>query len=541
MGIPSYFSYLVRKHRQIIKTIQTSPPINNLYLDCNSFIYEAFYNLPPSDNLTSEAQLIKMTCDNIGKVIKLLKPSDRVYIAFDGVAPLAKLNQQRNRRYMAAFQKSLLEPAPTPALDKWNTAAITPGTAFMTALGQAVATRFAHPAEFGVTQLMVSSAEEPGEGEHKIYAYIRAEAAAHQATTTVIYGLDADLIMLTINHLHIGERMYLFRETPEFIKSIDKTLNPGETYLLDIPLFARTMIKELDVRESKTPVAAISLQNEVLYDYIFMCFFLGNDFLPHFPALNIRTNGINKLLEAYKTVFSAGETLTQDRHIVWKNVRKFIGYLAQNERGYMQTEYAQREKASKYAAQTQPPESNRGGGGESDPHLLLPLKERSVEIYINPYETGWEKRYYTALFNLPGDPTAAISLNYLTGLEWTMKYYSVGCADWRWQYNYYYPPLLTDLLKQVPYLDREFVVMQPPAPVDPLVQLSYVLPPSSMHLLPPGLHAKLLQTKPEWYVGNYTFVWAFCKFFWEAHVDLPTIDMTELEGIVLAIEKKNLP
>jgi 5'-3' exoribonuclease 1 len=522
MGIPSYFSYIVRKHRQIIKTINNSPNINNLYLDCNSFIYEAFYNLAKG---STEQDIIQMTCENIAKIIKLLKPDERVFIAFDGVAPLAKLNQQRNRRYMAAFQASLdnSHEANIGSANKWNTAAITPGTAFMAALGQAVIARFADPAEFGVTKLIVSTADEPGEGEHKIYAYIRAEAAAHQTTTTVIYGLDADLIMLTINHLHLAERMYLFRETPEFIKNIDKTLNPRETYLLDIPLFARSIIKELDASQVNTPLAEVALHNEVLYDYIFMCFFLGNDFLPHFPALNIRTNGINKLIEAYKQVFPAKETLTQQRQIVWKNVRKFVGYLAQNELAYIQAEYVQRAKASKYEAYRE--------GGE-DENLLLPLKERSVEIYINPQETGWEKRYYTALFNLPG-PSEAISTNYLAGLEWTMKYYSTGCADWRWKYNYYYPPLLTDLLKQVPYFDCELMPIKPPAPVNPLVQLSYVLPPSSMHLLPPGLHAKLIKTKPEWYVGNYTFVWAFCKFFWEAHVDLPEIDCNELEMIVL--------
>ena len=534
MGIPSYFSYIVRNHRNIIKPLvisADSPKINNLYLDCNSFIYEAHQNLIKTSSGKDinvqlyEENIIKQVCESLIKMIKHLQPNKRVLIAFDGVAPMAKLDQQRNRRYMAAYQK-LLSGKPA---SEWNTAAITPGTAFMQKLGMAITKRFQNPREFGLETIIVSSSAEPGEGEHKIYEYIREHPDYHRQSQTIIYGLDADLIMLTLNHLHISEHLYLYRETPEFIKTIDRTLNPNENYLLDIPLFAKTIINEL----APQPFATMKLDNDILFDYILLCFFLGNDFLPHFPALNIRTTGIDHLLNAYKFVFAGSkETLTRGREIIWKNLRKFIAHLATNELDYIKDEYVQREKASK-RLQYQRPEAHTQVD-KQDENLLLPLKERAQEIYINPLDAGWEARYYKVLFQtaIDDDRRKEISTNYLAGLEWTMKYYSTGCADWRWQYHYHYPPLLVDLLKYVPYFEHTFVPLQPKRPVSPLAQLSYVLPPASMELIPYALHKKLLTEQPDWYVHDYVFVWAFCKFFWEAHVELPTIEMDVLETIV---------
>ena len=392
MGIPSYFAYLVRNHRSIIKKLDLSTPnrIDNLYLDCNSFIYEAHYRLPPNPNfLAYEDALIKEVANSLIKMIEHLQPQQRLLIAFDGVAPLAKLNQQRNRRYMSAYQNSL------KAADQaaWNTASITPGTAFMEKLGTALSLRFARASEFGLQQIIVSSSAEPGEGEHKIYEYIRAHPAYHRDSQTIIYGLDADLIMLTLNHLHISENLYLYRETPEFIKHIDKTLNPNENYLLDIPLFAQIIIQEL-AGSTTEPKTNYALNDNRLFDYILLCFFLGNDFLPHFPALNIRTTGIQNLVNAYKFVFSQGpgETLTQNREIIWKNVRKFIAHLAAHELEYIQEEYIQRAKMSKRLMYQK--------DAEADENLLLPLKERAHELYINPPETGWEARYYKILFQI---------------------------------------------------------------------------------------------------------------------------------------------
>ena len=107
------------------------------------------------------------------------------------------------------------------------------------------------------------------EGEHKIYEYIRNNPEYHKNTNTIIYGLDADLIMLTLNHLHIAPNMYLFRETPHFIKSIDNSLDPKINYIMDIPLLANTLSYELNNNKKPTTLQ----EKNKIFDYIFLCFF----------------------------------------------------------------------------------------------------------------------------------------------------------------------------------------------------------------------------------------------------------------------------
>lgn len=109
-------------------------------------------------------------------------------------------------------------------------------TLFMKELNDAIKNYFSEPSKYNVKRLIISTSSEAGEGEHKIFQYIRDNEVEHSESHTVIYGLDADLIMLSINHLPICKNIYLYRETPEFIKSIDNSLEPNESYLMDIPV-----------------------------------------------------------------------------------------------------------------------------------------------------------------------------------------------------------------------------------------------------------------------------------------------------------------
>ena len=101
MGIPSYFSYILKKHSTLIKKLTFK--VNNLYIDSNSIIYDALRRLKPQEDF--EDNLIHAVCLKLDEYIQQTKPDNTVLIAFDGVAPVAKLEQQRNRRYKSRLEK----------------------------------------------------------------------------------------------------------------------------------------------------------------------------------------------------------------------------------------------------------------------------------------------------------------------------------------------------------------------------------------------------------------------------------------------------
>jgi 5'-3' exonuclease len=524
MGIPKMFTNIVQNYSKVLKKLSKNTiPVNNLYLDCNSIIYDAVYNIDFANLVISDIEtIINSVCSKIDEYIFQLKPSNIVYIAFDGVAPVAKLEQQRSRRYKSLYQNNISKSIfKDTKPDPWNTTAITPGTTFMKKLNDSVRRKYNDPQKYNIESFVLSPSDKPGEGEHKLFAFIRQFPELHKDKNTVVYGLDADLIMLSINHLPISENIYLFRETPHFIKSINSELEPDESYIIDIPELAK--IITLDMNNG--------LEQKInrVYDYIFMCFFLGNDFMPHFPSVNIRTGGVDKMMNAYKaTIGNTNEILTDGKKIYWKNVRKLVQFLANLEEENIKIETKLRDRREKQDLPDITPED------KFKKFDSVPQYERALEKYINPFKSNWQNRYYKCLFDVDIDETRKkqICTNYLEGLEWTMKYYTTGCPDWRWCYNYNYPPLFSDLLHYIPVFDAEFVANQSAKPVTDLVQLAYVLPNQSLHLLPAKLYDSLVKDHSDWYKTNCEFVWAYCRFFWESHAQLPHIDINELEKYV---------
>ena len=100
MGIPSYFSYIIKNHSSIIRTLAqlraNNATMSSLYMDCNSIIYDAVRSM--ETEVWSESCLIDKVIAKIRYYVDMIRPSNVLYIAFDGVAPFAKMDQQRQRR-----------------------------------------------------------------------------------------------------------------------------------------------------------------------------------------------------------------------------------------------------------------------------------------------------------------------------------------------------------------------------------------------------------------------------------------------------------
>ena len=105
MGIPSYFTHIVKEYGNIIKSLQSVKSVDNLYLDCNSILYDVVRSF--SEKTPSNEEIYNLTCRKLTEYIEKTNVRSRVIIAFDGVAPVAKLEQQRTRRFKGALLQTI--------------------------------------------------------------------------------------------------------------------------------------------------------------------------------------------------------------------------------------------------------------------------------------------------------------------------------------------------------------------------------------------------------------------------------------------------
>jgi 5'-3' exonuclease len=433
MGIPHYFYLLTKTHSNILRF--TPPPAKDFYLDFNGAVYNAYYKrLAEGGAPPAEATIYSDTWQYFEGLVAAVGVEDGgVHICMDGVAPKAKMVQQRKRRFMTMAREQLLAAAGAPVdggAASWDTNAISPGTTFMVGLTSFLTQKCASG------RATFSGPDEAGEGEHKIFAAL---AAAPAAAATVIYGLDADLIMLSL--LSNTPGIYLMREQAQ--AGVRGAAPPDAPFVyLNIDALRVAVLAQLrdkygwavSPRSLSSPYD--SEGREWIEIYVVLCFFLGNDFLPSLPTLHMKGDGLETLLLAYRHAHAAsGAHLVEKGNVSYTFIAALLHVLANDEDGRVR-------------AHTEDYVRRRAHASKPDERVefypILPEnKDPVAHAILNARDVGWRAEYHGHLFDGVDIPGACMT--YLEGVLWTHRYYKRHAKDGHWTYPHGYAPSTKDL------------------------------------------------------------------------------------------------
>ncbi|KAL7571127.1 hypothetical protein ACA910_014733 [Epithemia clementina (nom. ined.)] len=502
MGVPAFYRWLSEKYPKIVQDvleervqlIHSGGPWNNeidsdnlsfltrvpfdatrpnpsglecdaLYVDMNGIIHPCAHPEHGPQPATEEDMMVNV-CRYIDRLMRALRPRQLLYLAIDGVAPRAKMNQQRARRFRAAqearelraLERSIVvaedaeadnnseaEVFTKPPKDHddnddndnnnnnepgsgWDSNVITPGTPFMVRLATFVRfyirKRLSHDKAWAPLKVIFSDASIPGEGEHKIMAHLRLQRAQpgyNPNLVHILHGLDADLIMLALAtheaHFYISREQVLFgRKSIEAMeqrqeesgyrlqqRSFDQAAGTLAMQLpenvlatkplerISIPILREYLAAEFQDCLSPERLPFRPSLERLIDDIVFLCFFVGNDFLPHLPSLDIRDGALDFLFNVYKRVLpSLGDYITKSGGhvhlpsvaIIFQQVGAIEDYVFAMKHDNEQRLQAQKEERKKQQQQHKhgAPPPPLPSAAEVAAKQVLPVKGRAAKI-----------------------------------------------------------------------------------------------------------------------------------------------------------------
>ena len=540
MGIPLYFKIISDRYPEII--MDDIHNKESLFLDLNCAIHPCCRKIIEEYNTNKnvsidiiESRMINETINYIEKLTKLVNPQ-LLYIAIDGVAPCAKMNQQRLRRYKSVYEKDkhnkIKEKLGILKKDfSWDTNAISPGTKFMDKLIKKINASIRVNKIYSKIKVIFDDSNNPGEGEHKIIKFIK-DTSNNLTGNIIIYGLDADLIMLSfVSHIN---KIFLLREALQFGKPI---LN--KFLYLDIDNLKYYIIKDIQdkiLAQDPTIIFTTNKLFNLMDDYIFICFLVGNDFIPHLPSYGLRDNGLNNLLEIYIELY----VMYNDNLIdVKKNkinnnfLKNYFKNISCKENRLLKSmsDHRKRFKLNKkYKDELEK---------EIDLLNMSPMINQECEKYIDIGSKNWESRYYSKCMKIfDKDDIEMSCLNYITGLQWTFHYYFKDCVSWKWKYNYSYSPSSKDIYNYLNSNNINNIKFKNDSPVNPITQLLYILPKSSINIVP-NQYKKIMGNDSELadiYPAEYSIETYYKRYFWQCEPVLPLIDISRIINSVKKIK-----
>jgi len=544
MGIPSYFKRVINDFPEVIKT-DLDNQTYNLFLDFNCCIHGCSNELKKNKEYEShtefEEDLIKSVLEYIDLIFDFVNPKELFYISIDGIPPRSKMVQQRNRRFMKNWRnEKLLIPLRKKNLineinaiqSEWDSSAISPGTKFMNQLSQAINNKLKKESKYKYIKSILSDSHEEGEGEYKIYNYMTQNKITKDS---IIYGLDADLIMLSLlNETNI----HLLRE-PLFLEVDDK-----QPFLY----LSINKLKE-SIKLFYDDYFPVDKENLIKY-YVFLSFLLGNDFIPHISFISIKNNSIEELLNFYKNISNE----LNENILIIENKKKLhykINYnflielfhrlskIETEKLIYITNKYYKKKPFIK--------KFNNQLDYFKNMLEMYPQLNKGNDV-IEVGSSNWQKNYYHYKFNtIDTKDIRDISLNYLETLQFTLEYYFHQTYHPTFYYRYNNSPLLIDVYNYLLSLKLDnsnegknikinipFNELYPDIKITIPLQLLMILPPSSFNLLEKEEHYKLMtdinQGVLHYYPIDFKVDIHLKDYLWLCNPILPDIDIKLLNS-----------
>ncbi|OCT80912.1 5'-3' exoribonuclease 1 [Xenopus laevis] len=575
MGVPKFYRWISERYpclSEVVKEHQI-PEFDNLYLDMNGIIHQCSH---PNDEdvhfRITEDKIFADIFHYLEVLFRIIKPRKVFFMAVDGVAPRAKMNQQRGRRFRSAkeaedkIKKAVEKGEVLPTEARFDSNCITPGTEFMVRLHEHlkyfVNMKISTDKSWQGVSIYLSGHETPGEGEHKIMEFIRSQKAKpdHDPNTRhCLYGLDADLIMLGLTSHEV--QFSLLREEVRFggKKNQKRISAPEETtfHLLHLSLMREYIDYEFSSLKDK-----IQFEYDVeriIDDWILMGFLVGNDFIPHLPHLHINHDALPLLYRTYMSVLpTLGGYINENGYLNLYNFEKYLEKLSDFDREhfneiFVDLKWFESKVGNKYlneaAGQAAEEAKNcnkkknkvpddafcfsalENNGEENSECLDKDSEDDEDEDDLFETEFRQYKRtYYMSKMGVEvvSDEFLADQAKcYVLAIQWILHYYYHGVQSWSWYYPYHYAPYLSDICN-ISHLKLTFDLEKPFMPFE---QLLAVLPAASKDLLPLAYQNLMISSDSpiiDYYPQDFKTDLNGKQQEWEAVVLIPFIDEKRL-------------
>ena len=605
-GIPKMFRWLTDQYPDIVnRQLEELADVDYFYLDMNGIIHPCTHGNGNENGevvLLDETAMFKRIFLYVDRLYKLVQPTTVLYLAVDGTAPRAKMNQQRARRFRSAKDAELLQSEINARMNiasasssvssikqqalqggngkRFDSNCITPGTDFMLKLSLALQKWIQYKMQTDLfwkngATVILSGPDVPGEGEHKVMDFVRFHQS--QAATSpyykkegvhVLYGLDADLIMLGLvthepNFMLLREKMSVVMAGRKNNKKKKDMLQYDHNDFEILELRSFRQMLAIQFRPFVDRLTQYNLER-IIDDFIFTCMFVGNDFLPHIPHLEIENGALSMMMSNYIDVLAEWDGyITNKAKIHPQRLEQFLYTLSiYEEEHFHRRGFEENEPGWKLSSEDeQEPEDFYGtyhtgyptpecavpandALSEAPPIVAIPMAPSGNRAFRRQHPTSKSRSYRDFYYEtkLQWKPEERCHTlyqrrkhvrEYIQGLHWNLYYYHYGCRSWDWYFPYLYAPLCTDMVNLSEYYsdvdDDGYASMTFPdsTPFPNLAQLLSVLPPQSSDLLPPPLAELMVHPSSPlvpYYPHDFTSDPNGKRMTWEAVVQVPFID-----------------